>query len=180
WSVVKATSDPAWSFDRSVEAGPSISSPRKAQPQMPVIRTNRVSPAPDCVPIRKVKWTRSPTRSLRTSSRSSASSMPSRRRSPSMFSISMGCFMLGPFARPGRGLAAAVVGARKARRHERRLIPFRDLRRGLEDATLTVNDQEKTMGDLGKSGVQADEDIHPVVFLPQPTNLQLVQVAGLA
>jgi len=60
----------------------------------------------------------------------------------------------------------AVVSARKARRHERRLIPFRALRRGLEDATLTVNDQEKTMGDLGKSGVQPDQDVHPVVFLP--------------
>jgi hypothetical protein len=85
--------------------------------------------------------------------------------------------MLDPFARPHRGWAAA---GGKACRVDRRLILFRNPRSRLEDAAVACDDQEKALGDLGGSSVQARDDVHPVMILPQPTYLQPAQVVGLA
>jgi hypothetical protein len=57
------------------------------------------------------------------------------------------------------------------------LILSRDLRGGGDDVPVAVSHQEIAVGDLDRNGIHADEDIHPVVILPQLSDLYAVQVA---
>src|SRR6516165_1693840 len=134
---------------------------------MLVMRTDNVSPpVHDPVPARKVKRTVSPTRSPRIIWRSSTSSMPSRRRISSIFSISTGFRML-------------VLSFFEAESF-RRLILTHDLRRGGEDIPRAVGDEEIAVGNLCCSRVHADDDVSPVMVFPQEADLNPVQTIWLA
>jgi len=60
-----------------------------------------------------------------------------------------------------------------------KLILSRDLRGGCEDVTVAVSHQEIAVGDLDGSRIYTDENVHPVMILPQVSNLHSVQVAWL-
>src|SRR5436190_2148223 len=60
------------------------------------------------------------------------------------------------------------------------LIQAPDLRGGLEDVPVPVCHYEVTVGNPGRGGVDADEDVYPVGILPQRPDLHLQQVARLA
>src|SRR6516225_9715488 len=132
---------------------------------MLVMRTDNVSPpVHDPVPARKVKCTVSPTCSPRIIWRSSTSSMPSRRRISSIFSISTGFRML-------------VLSFFEAESF--RLILTHDLRRGGEDIPRAVGDKEIAVAHLCRSRVHADEDVSPVVVFPQEADLNPLQTLWL-
>ncbi len=62
----------------------------------------------------------------------------------------------------------------------RRFVVSRDLRSGHEDVALAVGPEEEAVRHLGGSGIDADEDVHPEVVIPELSDLHLVQVARLA
>src|SRR5262245_5518761 len=101
-----------------------------------------------------------------------------------MFSISMGFRMIDPFTRPGfRRIKDELQPVSLFILHpseSQGLILSRDLRGEGDDVPVAVSHQEIAVGDLDRSGVHADEDIHPVVILPQRSDLYAVQVVWLA
>jgi hypothetical protein len=54
-----------------------------------------------------------------------------------------------------------------------------DLRGGRDDVAPTVRHEEIAVGDAGRRNVHTDEDVHSVVPLPEPPNLQPAQVSWL-
>src|SRR5262249_6238754 len=179
WAAVKATGDPAPSLDRPVETGLRTSLPRNAGPRMLVIRTSTASAAKAGGPVSRVSLTRSPATSPRMSSRSTTSSMPTARRFSSMFSISTRFPMIGSFARPGRSRRRRPARGAKAS-PDRLLIPPGERRGGRGDVAVPVSDQEITVSDVDRPGFRADEDVDPVVVLPESPDLDPLQVAGPA
>ena len=75
---------------------------------------------------------------------------------PRSAEASTSCFKLGTLRRP-RGT---------------RLILSGNLRGGCNDGTLAVNHQEIAVCDLGRGSIHADEDVYPVVILPERTDLR--------
>src|SRR5262249_41839885 len=62
----------------------------------------------------------------------------------------------------------------------RLLIPPGERRAGLSDVSVSVGDQEIAVGDANSPGPRTDEDVDPVVVLPEPPDLDPLQVAGPA
>src|SRR5262249_27620563 len=61
-----------------------------------------------------------------------------------------------------------------------RSIRFRDARFRPEDVSAPVRHEEIAAGDPGGGGVRPDEDVHPVVALPQRPDLHPAQIPGVA
>src|SRR5438128_1186921 len=57
-----------------------------------------------------------------------------------------------------------------------RSILLSDLRRRRDDGAGAVRHQEIAVGDFGGSGIHADEDVHPIMILPQRSDLHSVKV----
>ena len=55
----------------------------------------------------------------------------------------------------------------------------RDLGLGIDDMPVAVNDQKITVDDFGGS-IHADKDVHAVMVLPEPSDLNGVEAGGYA
>src|SRR5207237_5272177 len=82
------------------------------------------------------------------------------------------------FRQPGPKPDGGARRAAKGPPPGRPLIPPGDRRSGLGDVSLAVGDQEIAVGDAGRAGPRVDEDVDPVVILPEPPDLDPVQVGG--
>src|SRR5438270_10600074 len=107
--------------------------------------------------------------------------MPCRRRISSMFSTTMGFRML-VLSPPKLKLddGGREGGDRARRPLDSASILLRNLRDGLDNVAITVRHQEVAVGHTGESSLCADENVHPVVILPQGSDLHPVKVARLA
>src|SRR5260370_252598 len=60
-----------------------------------------------------------------------------------------------------------------------RSIQFRDLRSGTDETPIAVNHQEVTVGNPDGTSAFADDNVHPVVIVPDLSDLHTAQVHRL-
>ena len=58
----------------------------------------------------------------------------------------------------------------------RSLILFRDWRRGTDDATIAVTDDEETVGNPRRPSICTDNDVHAIAVVTNRSNLHFEQV----